>query len=108
MLNSYIWPTDKTLSGATSTGQSGPGVDDNEELSIPQSSSITGASPLDCLMSYPRHLLAGEVLSFSRDVVNVFYSPTWLERSEWTSEQGKNKKNEERTDKLRKRVVWQN
>ena len=35
-------------------GQSGPGSDGNEKvLRIPQSSSITGNSPSDCLVSYP-------------------------------------------------------
>ena len=37
---------DRTLSGATTPGQSGPGSNGNEGLlGIPQSSSITGASP---------------------------------------------------------------
>ncbi len=44
------------ISGATSPGQSGPGSDGNKGvLRIPQSSSITGTSPSDCLL--------GEVLS---------------------------------------------
>ena len=39
---SSIRPIDRTLSGATTLGQSGPGSDDNEwVLCIPQSSSIT-------------------------------------------------------------------
>ena len=43
-----------TLSGATTLGYSGPGSDGNDELlCIPQSSSITGTSPSDCLVSYP-------------------------------------------------------
>ena len=45
-----------TLSGATTPGQSRPRSNGNERvLCIPQSSSITRASPSDCLMSYPRH-----------------------------------------------------
>ena len=53
MSNSSIWPLDKTLSGGTTPDESGPGSDGNEGvLCIPQSSSITGASPSDCLMSY--------------------------------------------------------
>ena len=41
------------LSGATTPGQSEPGSNDNEGiLRIPQSSSITGTSPSDCLASY--------------------------------------------------------
>ena len=38
--------------------QSGPESDGNEGvLFIPQNSSITGVSPLDCLVSYPGHSL---------------------------------------------------
>ena len=49
-----IWPIDRTLLGATSPGQS----DNNEGvLHIPKSSSISGASPSDCLVSYQGHLL---------------------------------------------------
>ena len=52
------WATETVLSGATSSGQSGIGSDGNEEaLHIPQNSSITGASPSDCLVLYPEHLL---------------------------------------------------
>ena len=40
---SSIWPIDRTLSGATTPGQSGHGSDGNEGIrDIPQSSSITG------------------------------------------------------------------
>ena len=50
---SSIWPIDRALSGATTPGQSGSGSDSNEGvLCIPQSSSITGTSPSDCLVSY--------------------------------------------------------
>ena len=49
---------DRTLSGATTPTQSGPGNNGNEGvLCIPQSSSITEASPLDYLVSYPEHSL---------------------------------------------------
>ena len=48
------------LSGATTSGQSGPGSNGNEEvLCISQSSSITRASLSDCLMSYPGQLFGG-------------------------------------------------
>ena len=41
-------------------GQSGPGSNSNEGgLRIPQSSSITGTLPSNCLMSYPGHSLGG-------------------------------------------------
>ena len=53
MSNSPIWPKDKTLLGAITSGLSGPGSNVNEGvLHIPQSSSITEASSSDCLMSY--------------------------------------------------------
>ena len=58
MSSSSIWPIDRTLSGATTSGQSRPGSDDNEEvLCILQSTSIIGASPSDCFVLYPGHSL---------------------------------------------------
>ena len=58
MSNSSIQPIDRTLSGATTPG---PGNDGNEGvLCIPQNSSITGASPLGCLMSYLGHTMREE------------------------------------------------
>ena len=58
-----IWPIDRTLSGATTLGQSRPGSDGNKGvLCTPQSSCITGTSPSDCLVSYPGHLLTVGVL----------------------------------------------
>ena len=48
-----IWHIDRTLSNATTPALSGPRSDGNEEgLCIPQSSSISRASPSDCLVSY--------------------------------------------------------
>ena len=53
---SSIRPIDRTLSGATIPGQSGPGSNSNEEvLHIPQSPRITGTSTSDCLVSYTGH-----------------------------------------------------
>ena len=58
MSNNSIWPIDRTLSGATTPGQRGPGSNGNEGLlHIPQSSKI-GVSPSDCLVSYSGHSLA--------------------------------------------------
>ncbi len=58
MSNSSIWPIDRTLSGTTILDQSRPGSDGNKEvLSILQSSSISGASPSNCLVLYPGHSL---------------------------------------------------
>ena len=68
-------PIDWTLSGATAPSQSEPGSNNNEGvLHIPQSSSITGASPSGSLVSYPGHSLVG-VLPVYRDAVGVFYNP---------------------------------
>ena len=45
-----------TLSNATTPSRSGPGSNSNKKvLHIPQSSSITGASSTDGLVSYPEH-----------------------------------------------------
>ena len=50
MQNSFIWPIDRTLPGATTPSQSGPESNGNEEvLYIPQSSSIIRASASDWL-----------------------------------------------------------
>ena len=58
MLSNSIWPIDRTLSGVTTPGQRGPGSNGIERvLCILQSSSITGASPWDCFVSYPGHSL---------------------------------------------------
>ena len=55
---STVWPIYRTLSGATTPGLCGFKSDGNKGvLRILQSSSITGASPSDCLVSYPRHSL---------------------------------------------------
>ena len=55
---SSIWPIDRTLSRATTLALNGPRSNGNKGvLCITQSSSITGASPSDCLVSYPEHLL---------------------------------------------------
>ena len=53
---------DKTQSGATTPGQSGPGSNYNEGvLRIPQSSSINELSPSDWLVTYPGHSLVRSV-----------------------------------------------
>ena len=75
---SSIWPIDRSLSGATTPSQSGSVNNGNERvLYIPQSFSITGTSPSDCLVSYPGYTLVG-VLPLYREAVVVFYSPSWL------------------------------
>ena len=78
MSNSFIWPKERILTGATILGQSGPVSDGNEGvLHIPQSSSISGASPSDSLVSYLGHSLEG-VLPLCKDAVWIFYNPSRL------------------------------
>ena len=53
MSNSSIWSLDRTFSCATTPDQSGLGSDGIEGvIHKPQNSSITGALPSDCLVSY--------------------------------------------------------
>ena len=62
----------RTLSGATTPGQSRPGNNGNEEvLHIPQSFNITGKSPSDCLVSYPGPSLGS---SYSSVEITSVYS----------------------------------
>ena len=54
----FIWPLDSTISGVTTPGQNGPGSNGNKGvLCIPQSSSITGSTAWNVLVSYSGHLL---------------------------------------------------
>ena len=55
---SSIWPIERNLSGATTPGHSGPGINGNKGVfRIPQSCRIIGTSLSDCLVSYPGNLL---------------------------------------------------
>ena len=73
MSNSAIWPIDRDLSGAITPGQSRPGSDDIERMFwIPQSSNITGASPSDCLVSYPGYSLGGRGCYPSAEMQSVY------------------------------------
>ena len=73
MSNSFIWPTDRSLLPATHQGQSHSWSDFNDGLlHISPSTSNTGASLSDCLVSFPGHSL-GEVLSLCEDAVGIFY-----------------------------------
>ena len=77
---SSIWPIDKTLSGTTTRGHSGPKSDGNEGvLHIPQRSSITGTSLSDCLVLYSGHSLAGSYSSAA--VQSVYSTPLHCHRS---------------------------
>ena len=65
-----IWPIDKTLSGATTSGQSRLGSNGNEGvLYIPQSSSITGTSLSNCLVSYLGHSLGESYSSVEKQLM---------------------------------------
>ena len=78
---SSIWPINRTLSGATTCGLSGPGSDAKEGvLWIPQSFRITGASPLDCLVSYPGHLLGESYPSAEMQSVYSTVSANWVSK----------------------------
>ena len=80
-----IWPIDRTLSGATILGQSGPGSDGNEGvIRISQSSSITGTAPSDCLVSFPGHSLWG---SYPSAEMQSVYSTT---PADWATSKGLN------------------
>ena len=58
-MNSSIWPIARTLTGSTTSGQSGTESNGNEGmLYIPQSSK-TRASPWDHFVSYPGHIGGG-------------------------------------------------
>ena len=64
---SSIWPIDRTLSGTTTLDQSGPGSNGNEGvLCIPQSFSITGASPSDCFVSCTGTFMGGGLTPLQR------------------------------------------
>ena len=77
MSNSSIWPIDKTLSNATTPGQSGIGSNGNEGLHYILQSPRTEASSSAHLASYPGHLLRG-VLPLYRDAASVFHGPSKL------------------------------
>ena len=72
MSNSFIWSIDRTLSGATTPGQSGPGSEGDEGvLSITQSSSITGASPSNGL-SHKQDTRKGDGSYLSAEMRSVY------------------------------------
>ena len=75
--NNSIWPIDGTLSGSTTPGQSRHGSNVYEEVLYILKSSWFRASPSDCLVSYPGHLLRG-LLTLCRDAIGIFYSPSQL------------------------------
>ena len=76
---SSIWCIHRILSGATTPSQSGPGSDGNKEiLCILQNSSMTGASPSDCLVSYVGHLLGESYPSAEMQSVYSLAPADWV------------------------------
>ena len=72
-------PIDRALSGATISGQSGPGSNSNEVvLCISQSPCITGTSPSYCLVLYPGHSFGGSYLSAEVQSVYTTDSADWV------------------------------
>ena len=82
----------KPLSGATSPGQSGPRSDGNKGiLFIPQSFSITGASPSDCFVSYTEHSQGKSYLSAEMQSVYSTVQAGWaIKYNKMTPPQKKN------------------
>ena len=77
MSNSSIGPIDRTLSGATTPGQRRHGSNGNDGvLHIPKTSSITGTSTSDCLVSYPGNSLEE---SYNSAVWQSMYSAASLD-----------------------------
>ena len=64
--------------GDTTLDQSRLGSDGNEGvLRIPQSSSIAGTSPSDCIVS-SQDIRWGAFLPFCRNTIGVFFNPSRL------------------------------
>ena len=75
---SSIQPIDRALSGTTTPGHSEPGCNGNEGVPhIPQSSSISGTSQSDCLESYPRYSLGGDLTSAEMQSVYSTVPADW-------------------------------
>ena len=83
-----VYLIDRTLSDSTTPGQIGSGSDGDEGvLHIPQSFSITRASPSDCLLSYARHLLGESYPTAKMQSVYSAAPVNWdraiLDMTEW-------------------------
>ena len=91
---SSIWLIDRILSGDPVPGQNGPGSNSHEEvLHISHSSSITGTSPSDCLLSYPGYSF-GRVLPLCREAVGVFWSLSRQNNADGGGDNDNNNKND--------------
>ena len=75
---SSIRPIDRHIPGATTSGQSGPGSNDNKGAHrVAQRSNITEASPSDCLGSYPEHSLGECYSTVEMQLVHSTASADW-------------------------------
>ena len=75
MSNNSIRPIDRTLSGLTTLGQSGPGSNGNER-GIPNSQKLQDWSLTIRWFNVIFRTLIGRVLPLCRDADSVFYSPS--------------------------------
>ena len=93
------------LSGATSLGQGWLGSDGNKRvLRIPQSSSITGASPSDCLVLYPGHSLTKSFTSVERQSLYSAAQADWANKNwlKWITSVGRQRY--QRSDQLNNKL----
>ena len=77
MSNSSFLPIDRTLTGATTPGQSGPGSDNNKWVFC-FLQCITRASLSECLVSYPGYSLEVSYLSAEMKTVYSTVSVDWV------------------------------
>ena len=111
--NSFNWPIDRILSGASIPDQSGPRRDGNEK-GTPNSPSpgITGTSPLDCIRVL-NWTVVGGVLPLRRGAVGIFYSPSRLGGVRVTKEEKSMKrkvskaKKHKANNKKKKKKKWE-
>ena len=84
---SSILPIDRTLSGATTPGLSGPGSDGNDGvLCIPQRYNISEALPSDCLVSCPGHSFGESYPSALIQLVHSVAPAHWaIQDTHWES-----------------------
>ena len=86
-LFSSTWPIDRTLSVATTPGQSGPGSNGNERiLCIFQNYSISGVSTSDCFVSYPELSLGQSYPSAEMQSVYSAAPADWAANSLWPTD----------------------
>ena len=86
MSNSSIWPIARTLSGATTPGQSESGSDANKEvLRIPQRSSITGTLTIRLFWVISRTLIGEESSTFAEMQSVYSTAPADWTGREWST-----------------------